>query len=234
MKRIVLALIALCVILQAPAVTAQDSLSGSGTVAEAIDVDNYIYLRLEDPEVWVASGRVEVAVGDRVSYQNALAMKEFHSKTLDRTFETILFVGAVSIEGRDMAGMHPGAMPKMGVSNMGSSGAETVPTPTPGEIKSLEGGKTVAEIYAGSTALEGKSVSLRARVIKVNEDILGKNWITLQDGTGSDPDNNLRATSAELPSPGDVVIASGTVRNNVDIGSGYKYKVLLEEATFSK
>ena len=48
-----------------------------------------------------------------------------------------------------------------------------------------------------------------------------------------DPDNKLLATSQELVKPGDTVVATGIVRTDMDIGSGYKYKVLLEEVTFS-
>jgi len=41
-------------------------------------------------------------------------------------------------------------------------------------------------------------------------------------------------TSKELPKVGDVVLAKGTVRNDVDLGSGYAYKVLVEDAKFQK
>ena len=33
--------------------------------------------------------------------------------------------------------------------------------------------------------------------------------------------------------PGDLVIVRGTLATNVDLGRGYSYKVMLEEATFS-
>jgi len=233
MKSPVFVLIICILLFQAPALAAQTT-SGSGTVAEVIDVGNYVYLRLEEPANWVATSPFEVTVGDKVTFGSGAEMRDFHSKTLDRSFESILFVPSVSIEGRDIAKMHGAAMESAGAPHPQISKATAVTAPEPGEIKSLEGGKTIAEIYNDSTALEGHSVSLRARVIKVSEDILGKNWITLQDGTGTNPDDNLRATSLELPSPGDVVIANGTVRNNIDIGAGYKYKVLLEEATFSE
>ena len=70
--------------------------------------------------------------------------------------------------------------------------------------------------------------------MKVSKNILGKNWITLQDGTGTAPENTLLATSAELAEIGDLVTAKGMVNIDVDLGSGYKYKVVLEETTFSK
>jgi hypothetical protein len=62
------------------------------------------------------------------------------------------------------------------------------------------------------------------------------NWIHLQDGTGeaSKATHNLVATSSELPAEGDMVTASGTIAVDKDFGSGYKYTVLLEKATFKK
>ena len=70
--------------------------------------------------------------------------------------------------------------------------------------------------------------------MKVSLNIVGKNWITLQDGTGTAPDNRLIATSSEVVSVGDLVTVKGVVHTNVDLGSGYTYSVLLEEATFSR
>lgn len=234
MKQIVFALFTLGLLLSAPTITAQNNTSGTGIVSETIDVDNYIYMRLEEPEVWVASGRVEVAVGDRISYKNALEMKEFHSSTLDRTFESIMFVASVSVGGSDVEQQNQGMPAMAGHAPVPMSRPEAFSAPLAGEIPALEGGKTVESLFADSAALEGKTIQLRARVIKVSEDIMGKNWITLQDGTGTEPNNKILATSMELPKPGDTVVASGIVRNNIDIGSGYKYKVLLEEASFTQ
>ena len=111
--------------------------------------------------------------------------------------------------------------------------AEAVAAPVAGEVTPLNEGKTVADIYAESAQLNNQFVSLKARVIKVSKNIVGKNWITLQDGTGTEPDNKILATSQELATPGDTVIAKGIVRTDLDLGSGYKYKVVLEEVSFS-
>lgn len=69
--------------------------------------------------------------------------------------------------------------------------------------------------------------------MKVSTNIMGKNWITLQDGTGIAPNNRLIATSVEVVGIGDLVVAKGVVHTNVDLGSGYNYSVLIEEATFT-
>jgi hypothetical protein len=77
-------------------------------------------------------------------------------------------------------------------------------------------------------------VTVRAKVMKFNENILGKNWVTLQDGTGVSPDNKLIATTLESVNIGDIITAKGIIRTDVDTGADYKYKVLLEDAKFTK
>ena len=94
-------------------------------------------------------------------------------------------------------------------------------------------GKTIADIYTESEELKDQVVSLNARVIRFKSKLMGKNWITLQDGTGSKPDNKIVATTQEVLKPGDLVTVKGTLATNVDLGRGYSYKVMLEEATFS-
>jgi len=87
-------------------------------------------------------------------------------------------------------------------------------------------------VVANPSSLEGQPVRLRARVTKVSANIMERNWITLQDGSGANPEEKLIATSTQFVKAGDVVIARGTLRSNVDIGSGYRYDVLLEDASF--
>jgi hypothetical protein len=100
-------------------------------------------------------------------------------------------------------------------------------------IAKAEGGKTVGELFSESTALTGKQVSVRGKVVKVNAQIMGKNWLHLRDGSGSDADatNDLTVTTAgELPKVGDTVLVTGQVTTNKDFGMGYQYPVLVEDA----
>jgi hypothetical protein len=72
--------------------------------------------------------------------------------------------------------------------------------------------------------------------VKFTPAVMGKNWIHLRDGTGSDADgtNDLTVTTQAEAKVGDVVLVKGIVRTDVDLGSGYAYKVLIEEATLTK
>jgi hypothetical protein len=95
---------------------------------------------------------------------------------------------------------------------------------------------TVAEIYAGKSKLNKKTVKVRGKVVKVSSGIMGKNWVHLQDGSG-DPakgTHNLVMTTQDLPNKGDVVTMSGTLYEDKDFGAGYKYAVIVEEASILK
>lgn len=96
--------------------------------------------------------------------------------------------------------------------------------------------KTVAEVVSGKAKLKDKPVVVRGQVVKVNAGILGKNWLHLQDGSGSAKDgtHDILVTTQDLAAVGDIVNARGTVRTDVTVGPGYAYAVLIEEAAIRK
>jgi hypothetical protein len=95
------------------------------------------------------------------------------------------------------------------------------------------GAKTVEEIVTQRAALKDQTVTVRGKIVKFNSAILGKNWIHLQDGTGSPAEgsHDVLVTTQGQARPGDVVTARGTVRVDKDFGSGYAYRVLIEDAS---
>ena len=212
-----------------PVILAAETGTATGVVAETMDSGGYVYIRLEDG-VWIAANTFAVSKGDNIQYSGAMEMNDFHSKSLDKTFESILFVSEAGLVSDDSAVKTPVKLP-----GNGNRVAKPVApqAPAPGEIKPLAEGKTIADIFVESDQLKEQMVSLNAKVIKINMSIMGRNWITLQDGTGTEPENKLVATSQEVVSPGDIMIVKGTVKTDVDLGRGYHYKVMLEEATFS-
>ncbi len=93
--------------------------------------------------------------------------------------------------------------------------------------------KTVAAVYKEKVALTGKNISATGKVVKVNNGIMGRNFVHVQDGTGDakDGSNNLVVTSKQTAAVGDKVTISGLVVVNRDFGSGYSYPLIIEEAT---
>ena len=122
-----------------------------------------------------------------------------------------------------------------------AAGAEaTAPHPTPAPagapvdvsgVARAEGGKTVAEVFAEKDSLAGKPVTLRGKVVKSNTGIMGKNWIHVRDGSGTDGSNDLTVTTVTAqPNVGDTVVITGPVSLNKDFGMGYQYDVIVEDA----
>lgn len=98
-------------------------------------------------------------------------------------------------------------------------------------IAKAENGQTVAELYADKAKWVGKPVSVRARVVKANHNIMDRNWVHLRDGTGAEGSNDLTVTTkGDVPAVGSTVLVSGTLTTDKDLGAGYKYEVLIEDA----
>ena len=102
-----------------------------------------------------------------------------------------------------------------------------------GKIDPVDGGQTIASIYGHKAALASHRVAVRGKVVKVNDGILGKNWLHIQDGTGSADTNDLTVTTADTVAKGDVVVVRGTVSLDKNFGAGYAYPVMIEDAQVS-
>lgn len=197
-----------------------------GEVLEVRDVPSYTYLRLatRDGEVWAAVPTAKLKKGDRVTIADPTVMQGFESKTLARTFDKIVF-GQLAAPGGAAAAAH-GAMPADG--------------PAPAAVKVAKAGgpdaRTVAEVVNGRAGLKDKPVTVHAQVVKVNNGIMGKNWLHLRDGTGSAADGNhdLVVTTQDTAKVGDIVTVKGKVRTDVDLGAGYRFAVVIGEATIAK
>ena len=96
--------------------------------------------------------------------------------------------------------------------------------------------RTVEEIVTGGASLKSKTVAVRGTVVKFTPEVLGKNWVHLRDGSGSAEKNthDVLVTTQDQAKIGDVVVAKGVVRTDLDLGSGYAYKVVIENATLRK
>ena len=210
------------------AVAGTAAAESTGTVVSTIDADSYTYVEIDidGHSVWFAAPALELKPGEKVIAPAGMAMKDFHSKTLDRTFDVVYFVDAIPLADavEETAALPAGHPPIQAGAAPFSSGFDF------STIDKPEGGKTVAEIYRESDALAGAPVVVRGKVVKVANGIMGKNWFHLQDGTGEVGTDDLTVTTLDSVNVGDTVTAAGVLATNLDFGSGYKYPVLLQDA----
>jgi hypothetical protein len=210
-----------------------------GTVLETMDSGGYTYVLMEmgEEERWVAAQQVAVAVGDVVQSNQGMAMPDFESKSLNRTFDVVYFVDRLKIlSARTMAPMpegHPALPLPEGHPMMDGEGGEQV---ADAEVPELEPGQNIAWVYANKDSLAGQSISLRGTVVKYNDGILGRNFIHIQDGSGDAADSSydLTVTSNDTTAVGETVVVTGTIILDKDFGAGYSFPVLVEDASITK
>ena len=147
-----------------------------GQVLESINSAGYTYFLVASgkQKIWVAATEVALKVGDRVTVAGGMPMANYHSKTLNRTFDVVYFTSSVAVNGK------PGAAPATSAARATST--RSTPAVDLSNIKRAPDGQTVTEVFAGSANLSGKKVTFRGRVVKYNAGILGKNWLHVRAG----------------------------------------------------
>lgn len=204
----------------------------TGTVVETMNSGGYTYIRLQtdQKDVWIAATEMPVTTGESLTAPLEMPMANFHSNTLNRDFAMIYFVTQVARAGQALqaaSGSPAAPVAPMPVSSHAPTTATVQPNAPPA------GGLSIAETWAKRASLAGKPVTIRGTVVKVNNSIMGSNWLHLQDGSGkaADGTNDLTVTTDAVVKAGDVVTVSGTLAVKKDFGSGYSYEAILERAT---
>ncbi len=231
-----------------------------GSILEIIQVPHYTYLRIGNSGqagTWAAvTSDTDLKVGDAVRVVQAQAMHDFQSSALKRSFKTIYF-GVVEGKGQPAA---PGAQgvngnPHAGIDmtdNPHGTGAQAAAPTNPdgtnphaqapasadtipiGNVAKAKGnsGYTVADIYAKRASLAGKVVRVRAVIVKTVPGVMGKTFLHVRDGSGSEKAGNydLAITTQAEPQLGDTLLFEGKVGVDVDFGAGYKYSAIVQDA----
>ena len=203
-------------------------------VVEVVQASNYTYLRVSEnnAEIWMAVNSQEAAPGEVYYYDNAqaLEMKDFNSKELKKTFASIYFVQNLSKEPI-VAGAAPAVggerkMPDKPVKNAAAKkeGVSVAPA---------QAGLTIDKLYADRSDFAGKKIKMKGQVVKINEGVMGKNWIHIQDGSGTE-NFDLTVTTLDGVKMDDVVAFEGTISLKKDFGYGYFYEVIMEDAKLVK
>lgn len=229
-----------------------------GEVLETMDSAGYTYVHVktDKDKRWIAARQTAVKVGDVVQAHEGMPMPDFKSQTLNRSFDVVYFVDTIVNLSSAAAGSghpggplpqgHPGgAMPDghpangmpPGHPSVAGSASDGAPAAKPADITvaAVEPGRDIAYVHANRESLAGQTISLRGKVVKYNDGIMGRNWVHLQDGSGdpADGSNDLTITTQDATAVGDTVVVTGTVILDKDFGAGYSFPVMMEEAKIS-
>lgn len=215
---------------------------------EVVDAAGYTYVKVnEDGNVyWIAGPKVSIEQGSKISYVEQMVMQDFTSKALNKTFDQLMFTTTIipangaaqtAAKEHDCDTCGPTADAKAAAAANAAHGQSTTKKVDLSNINvaKVAGGYSVEELYSKSADLKDKTVKVQAKVVKVSRNIMGKDWVHIQDGTGSDKTSDIVITGKNAPvEVGDVVIADATLKTDVDFGYGYFFAVILEEGKFTK
>jgi hypothetical protein len=217
-------------------------------VLEVINTSNYTYLRVKenDKENWLAVPAMKAEVGETYYHEDGMAMPKFESKELNKTFDVVYFLGGIS---KDPSGksahatetaivepseyVHNHAHAELPASNttVEGTGAAIQVEKKNVKIQAVKGGITISELFEKKDNYGGKKVKVRGQVIKFSGGIMGTNWIHIQDGSDHKGKFDLTITTANEAKVGDTITVEGRITLNKDLGYGYFFEVLMEDAS---
>jgi hypothetical protein len=225
--------------------------AGSGKVVQKLDASMYTYICLNDEaghEIWAAVPKTQVEIGEQVTLKGGMVMRNFNSKTLNRTFDSIIFATGFTraAEGKNAhvqkvtmagSGVNRSGIADQGIAPQTRGGHATSPLiKSKVEKSTAKNGYTVGELFEKAASLNKQKVTVKGRVVKVNPDIMGRNWLHIQDGTGDVAKNthDLVVTSSDIADKGAIISIEGTLATDKDFGFGYRYNVIVEDAVLTK
>jgi len=196
-------------------------------VKEVLPTTKYVYVRVEEnkEQFWIATTKQEIKIGEVYYYKRSLLKTNFESKEHNRTFDKIYLV--TSLVQAD----HGNKQPSM---DMTKSTSESDPVAKPVEkpaeksqrVIDQKGSIKIAELVENYKKYDGKTVQISGECVKINSNIMERNWIHIKDGSKDDYD--LVITSATFVPEGTVITMKALVTLNKDFGAGYKYELILE------
>jgi hypothetical protein len=79
----------------------QTILTQTGKVLSTIDVPTYTYVEVSQGKktIWLAATTTPVKKGDTVHFDDGMVMTNFYSKSLKRSFPSIVFVSHLVVDG---------------------------------------------------------------------------------------------------------------------------------------
>lgn len=194
-------------------------------VTEIVQATSYTYMKVKENMMgkWVAVNRQEANVGDIYYYDSALEMNDFTSKDLDRTFDKIYFVNQIS---KTPLSQQPQMNAEMPPSHSGKVEIDQSNV----SLDKSESELTIGEIFAHKSDFSNKETEIRGIVVKVNDGIMDRNWVHIQDGTSDNGSFDLTITTQAQVEVGDEVTFKGKIELDKDFTSGYFYDVIMTDA----
>ncbi|MCE2789887.1 MAG: GW dipeptide domain-containing protein [Saprospiraceae bacterium] len=214
-----------------PGAPAASGAAGSADVhqvvaTEILQAERYTYLKVNEgtKAYWIATAKMEAEKGKPYLFRGGLMKTNFESLEFKRTFDTIFLVGNV-ID----ANAHPGG--NLAASGSPGSAAVAASVSSEGSPGTAKNAIKLSDLFKNKKKYDGQVITVSGECVKVNNGIMGKNWIHLRDGSkeGGKP-IDLTITSQIAVPVGAKIAMTGKITLNKDFGAGYRYDIIMEDA----
>lgn len=196
---------------------------------EVLQASSYTYIKSQEnnKDIWMAIPKREVQTGKTYYFDRAAAMEmvDFKSKDLERTFKSIYFLGGI-FDTDQKSNITGNVVP--------NDENHKKKTPTQKQelnIEREEGVIAIGSLFDNKSDYENKKIKVKGIVTKYNGGIMNKNWVHIQDGTGGEKSFDLTITTLDVVEVGAIATFEGIVAVNKDFGAGYKYDLIMEDAS---
>lgn len=173
----------------------------------------YVEVSENNEDYWVAIPKGKIEIGRAYYYKGGMKMVNFKSKELNKTFDEVWFL-------QDLYKKNPS------LNNLGNSQNKTKDELT--IIQQPDNGTSIEKLLSNPESFKNEEITIKGKVVKVNKNILDRNWVHIKDGTTFKEKNQITITTNVSVSIGDVVTFKGVITLGKDFGYGYVYPVLIE------
>jgi len=229
---------------ESPATSTGQSNFHKIVVQEVLQATEYTYLRAKEStnDIWLAVPSMAAKVGDTYYYEGGIEMKKFESKDLNKVFESVILLEKLNTEPKSASVVasdkpasneatdNPAPMTQNNTAGENYKRKATPPEKKAVTVAVAKGGISIAELYAKKNNYAGKTVKIKGQVTKYTPAVMNKNWIHIQDGTDDNGKFDLAVTSESEVKVGDIVTVEGKISLNKDLGYGYFFEVIMEDA----
>lgn len=205
----------------------------TGEVLNYLNAGGYTYIEFkENSEVyWVAIPETELKKNQSITISEQMWMNDFVSKTLNKTFDKILFA---TYKNNPYSKNDTSKIEKNKSSEHSSfPSLSNILKKTKAEQTATNKAilLTVKKVKENKNQYKDKNIKIKGSVIKVLRGIMKTSWVHIQDENG---DSLIFRAKTENLEVGNNVIAYGILNTNVDYGYGYTYETIVVDSFFEK
>lgn len=200
----------------------------TGKIIEHIQSGGYSYLQLKEKKdiIWVAVPKTDLKKGEVITVTEQMWMKNFESKTLNKTFDKILFATYKNnrYSQNDVRKAEDIQFPSL---------ASVLKIPKEEKVVLTDALKinSVKELKSKKSELKDKTIQLNGKVTKILRGIMKTSWVHVSDKNG---DSIIFRAKKEELAVGDNIVATGILHTDVDYGYGYTYETIVTSSNFKK